>query len=472
MTETELTDKLREAIVLDGPDVWRSNGYLQEAQAAGLSLAAALKLANEVSQEISNNSILFENIQTRIARLALPSRSHLIEQDLNQIVNAAVSLKLSADFVRNRWVPAVMARLAKSSAPQPPEPPVTTIPVTTTTHSGASDAFTELIEREPARPEPESRPAEPELVVAEPPKPVSPPVPEPVAPVNKPTEPPAEPSKPAAPPEPAPVVRKFTATPAKVRKGQGVTLEWNVDNLLAVTIDDLGEGLSPQNRGWVKPTKTTDYTLFDANNNPLSTVRVEVIPPDRSGVYGVLFALALLALIYWLIRNNSGERISPEPQRRTERTTYSTGSASRTGRQAPVDDQETEAASTQTLPGDESSTTVVEETKPVEEPAQPPVADNPPASEPETVPTTPADARAGKYEEAFGGKPYDKIELGTDERGWRRARSNGRWGFIDENDEWVIQPEFEAVTPFRGNTAGAFLNGQLITINRNGERIK
>ena len=78
----------------------------------------------------------------------------------------------------------------------------------------------------------------------------------------------------------------------------------------------------------------------------------------------------------------------------------------------------------------------------------------------------------GKYEESFGDKPYDKVELGADERGWRRARSNGRWGYINEADQWVIRPEYEAVTPFRGNTAAVFLNGQLMTINREGEQIR
>ena len=57
-------------------------------------------------------------------------------------------------------------------------------------------------------------------------------------------------------------------------------------------------------------------------------------------------------------------------------------------------------------------------------------------------------------------------------RGWRRARSKGRWGYVNESDEWVIQPEYEAVTPFRGNTAAVFLNGQLMTINRAGEQVR
>jgi len=64
------------------------------------------------------------------------------------------------------------------------------------------------------------------------------------------------------------------------------------------------------------------------------------------------------------------------------------------------------------------------------------------------------------------------VELGADERGWRRARTNGRWGYVNNADEWVIEPEYEAVTPFKGNTATVFLNGQLLTITRSGELVR
>lgn len=84
---------------------------------------------------------------------------------------------------------------------------------------------------------------------------------------------------------------------------------------------------------------------------------------------------------------------------------------------------------------------------------------------------TPANSRIGKYEEASGNKPYDKVELDADERGWRRAKSNGRWGYVNEADEWVIQPEYEAISPYKNNTAAAFLNGQLLTIDRAGKKI-
>jgi hypothetical protein len=470
MTETELTDRLREAIVLDGPDAWKTNGYLQDAQQAGVSLPDALKRANEISQEVVGNKLLFQNIQARIARLAQPSRSPYIDQDLNQIVNAASSLKLSPDFVKNQWVPTVLQRLVAASpssapepAPAPPAPkPALSVPEKTVMpQASKTTAFDELIDQKyepqkPAERKDTSPPPEP-FVLPVAPKPV----------VSEYTI-----------PEPAPIVRSFTAVPARVHKGQPVTLTWEVENLLAVTIDDLGEGLSPKNRGWVKPSKSTDYTLFDVNNNPLSTVRVEVIPRDRSGVYGVLFALVLLAIIYWFIKSSNANSNAPKPTRKPERTSQSTRQpepyqdvASDTRQEPNLQNSSSTTTENPVPPADAPAVALSDSPKKKEEPVDNPVEEKV-QPEPEAKPATPADARQGKYQEAFGDKSYDKAELGTDERGWRRARTNGRWGYINEADEWVIKPEFEAVTPFRGNTASAFLNGQLITINRNGEQVR
>jgi hypothetical protein len=453
MTETELTDRLRETIVLDGPDAWQRTSYLQDAQAAGIPLATALKRAAEINQEVANNSLLYQNIRARIARMAQPSRSHLIEQDLHQILNAATSLNLSPDFVRNRWVPAVLQQQAAVSAPAKPvidEKPASVEPITP--------------EPEPIVPIPGPTPVPEPEPIRQPEPPAPKPAPEPVISVTEPA--PVYRPELSRIPENPPVVRMFTASPARVYKGQSVTLTWDVANLLAVTIDDLGEGLSPQNHGWVKPTKTTEYTLFDANNTPLSTVRVEVIKRDRSGIYGVLFAVALLALIYWFIKNNnSPQKSEPERKSRTERlhTSETRSQWTETSLPAPRVAESPDTAGKINNAMDLKPSLADEAT-----PDETPTSDQASTKQEATV----ADARQGKYEESFGGKPYDKVELGTDERGWRRARINGRWGYIDANDEWVIEPEYEAVTPFRGNTAGAFLNGQLITINRSGEQVR
>ncbi len=532
MTTTELTDRLREAIVLNGPDAWRTNGYLADAQAAGLSVADAEALAAEVSDEVSANSILFKGIRDRIARLALPSRSAYRDQDTSRIILAAQSLKLSPDFVRDRWIPAELAKFTPLPTPPDPEPVIAESPVPAPV---AADVYEELLEPEPLPPIPvQPEPAKPagetvesmrrkvydslndygdripapairslfrtisydeaELAVAiwsylqiEGYQPITESVSSDLRekltatdwqiPIRQAASPPPVYVPPIDLPEPtAPIVHSFTATPARVMRGKPVTLEWDVENLLAVTIDDLGEGLSPKNRGWIKPKKTADYTLFDVNNNPLSTVRVEVIPPDRSGLYGVLFALFLLALIYYFVRGSaSGNNADTEETNRREQTedrpapTKKNTSLSYSGPESAPDKSIAD-------PTPEAVETAATDTKIAESAVAQPEDVKPKEPEPESVaapaPVTPQEARRGKYEEAFGDKPYDKVELGDDELGWRRARKNGRWGYIDTNDKWVIEPEYGAVTPFKGNTASVFLNGQLITIDRDGRQIR
>ncbi|UFH53617.1 WG repeat-containing protein [Spirosoma sp. KNUC1025] len=354
-----------------------------------------------------------------------------------------------------------MKQIQPPVAPAKPEPPATP-PAEEVASPAKSEVFEKLIVSEPEPPKANVTPTEtpvPEWVI---PKPPTPPA------IDIPAVASTAPAPPL--PEKPPIVRSFTATPARVRKGQPVTLEWEVENLLAVTIDDLGEGLSPKNRGWVKPSKSTDYSLFDANNNPLSTVRVEVIKPDRSGIYGVLFALALLAIIYWFIRSSNSRDTAPKPKPKTEKT--SSRKLSNVSQQQPDTPVEETATDTPEESDSEPVATVTDILKNEDTQAPPPAEEPIARTEPETKPASPADARIGKYEEAFGDKPYDKVELGADEMGWRRARAKGRWGYVNQNDEWVIQPEFEAITPFRGNTASVFLNGQLMTINRSGEQVR
>lgn len=543
MTHTDLIDQLRETIVLNGPDAWQTSGYLSDAQAVGWSLPEAEKRAAEVVEEVAKNSVLFANINARIARMALPSRSQYRDQDTAQIVNAARSLNLSSNFVKDRWIPAQLAKIAPPPTPPDPIPPAPEPPVAA---SAPTNRYDELLDQvEPARPDPvpittsvtgettESMrrkvtdslneysdfipaPAirslfrtisydEVDLSVAiwnylqinqyeaitEPtsgslrekltstdwrvsrPEPVGPPkLPQP-EPTPEPVYVPPVLSEPVP-----PIVRSFTATPARVKRGKAVTLEWEVENLLAVTIDDLGEGLSPKNRGWIKPKKTADYTLFDVNNNPLSTVKIEVIQPDHSGLYGVLFALALLLLIYWFVRGSaSGNRRDAERQPTEqpietlpERTNKNTP-LSYNGPETPADTLHEAVAEAPNEPTPEPAESLATDTRAADKPVMERIEPQK-TPEPEPAPITPADARRGKYEEAFGDKPYDKIELGDDERGWRRARTKGHWGYIDQNDKWVIDPEYEAITPFKSDRAAAFLNGQLITIDRSGQQVR
>ena len=46
---------------------------------------------------------------------------------------------------------------------------------------------------------------------------------------------------------------------------------------------------------------------------------------------------------------------------------------------------------------------------------------------------------------------------------------NGRWGFINERQEWVIQPRYEEAREFQGGKAPAKQNCKWGFINKRGE---
>lgn len=47
--------------------------------------------------------------------------------------------------------------------------------------------------------------------------------------------------------------------------------------------------------------------------------------------------------------------------------------------------------------------------------------------------------------------------------------SNGRWGYINTNNQWLIQPKFEDAQEFKDGRAAVKLNGKWGFINKRGE---
>lgn len=45
----------------------------------------------------------------------------------------------------------------------------------------------------------------------------------------------------------------------------------------------------------------------------------------------------------------------------------------------------------------------------------------------------------------------------------------GRWGFVNERQDWVIQPKFEDAREFQGGKAAVRQNGKWGFINKRGE---
>lgn len=68
-------------------------------------------------------------------------------------------------------------------------------------------------------------------------------------------------------------------------------------------------------------------------------------------------------------------------------------------------------------------------------------------------------ARGPKYLDV---KPY--------EEGLAPAKAmSGKWGFINDRQQWVIRPVYQDVKPFKDGKAAAMLNGKWGFINTRGE---
>ena len=46
---------------------------------------------------------------------------------------------------------------------------------------------------------------------------------------------------------------------------------------------------------------------------------------------------------------------------------------------------------------------------------------------------------------------------------------NGKWGFVNERQQWVIEPRFEEIKAFQTGRAAVKQNGRWGFINRRGE---
>ncbi|MFC5411187.1 WG repeat-containing protein [Larkinella bovis] len=85
-------------------------------------------------------------------------------------------------------------------------------------------------------------------------------------------------------------------------------------------------------------------------------------------------------------------------------------------------------------------------------------------------PEKPADLAAASPQESV--KPYDMADTQVGDFGLRAARKGNKWGYIDQKDQWHIEPMYDDVTPFNNGKATVVLDGQQITIDRDGVRIR
>lgn len=68
--------------------------------------------------------------------------------------------------------------------------------------------------------------------------------------------------------------------------------------------------------------------------------------------------------------------------------------------------------------------------------------------------------------------PYDSVDSQIGDFGLRAARKGGKWGYVNQKDQWHIDPVYDDVTPFLNGKATVVLDGQQIVIDRDGARIR
>ncbi|GAB3262829.1 hypothetical protein GCM10027347_28810 [Larkinella harenae] len=88
---------------------------------------------------------------------------------------------------------------------------------------------------------------------------------------------------------------------------------------------------------------------------------------------------------------------------------------------------------------------------------------------PVSAPQSPANSSP---EAAVETNSYDTVDEHVGDFGLRAARKGNKWGYIDQKNQWQIEPLYDDVTPFQSGKAIVILDGQQISIDRDGARIR
>ncbi|GAB3908403.1 hypothetical protein GCM10028803_43960 [Larkinella knui] len=468
MTLEELRDRIKNEVVLYEGELadwqWRQKGLVAEANELGIT--DFTRLVNDISRQINRDFGKILDLKKKIVTVALQRRNALSEADINQFVSEAERVQLSRTFVTDQWIPAILAALPVSAVPETGPAPGST---------GAS----------------------------------------PVAPETKPQNGPA--SEAAASVDKVESVRKkiknilddydkhiqaqslkflFKAVDydeaelaeeirlylsenfyASVNPPRGNTLK---EKLISTDWRHLSwwekeqPRPNPQPSGSVK--NQTGYTTTPATGDmnppvnrattvpgPVAERPQPILPPvanppetrPKSGFSdAALIGLAILSalvLIWVVLRLTRGEDPEPEPVRKRPKgrtsqnldgyPTKKTSLATRTKSEKPV-------KKTLVPMEDESG-----------EFQRPAVKNTVEEGTDEAAPKSSVPS-------------FDEVDETKGQFGLRPARKGQLWGYIDEKNRWVIEPQFELATPFNLGKASVELDGNQFFINRYGQRLR
>lgn len=464
MNRTALHERIKEEMVLRRGQVkerqWRQTGLPDEAAREGIAPEEFRRMVNEVGRQINFEKLA--DLRRRMEdALNAPPLFELHQTQQDDFVAEAERMGLTPTFVRERWLPGIIADLKKTT---PPAPPVA----------------------------PETPPSTPPVQAAQ-----VPPAQAETSPVVAPIPPRVTPEPPSATPPLRERVKTildeyqghisardlrllFRAMHTDERVLAEEILAYFSANFYASETEPTGSTLAEKLLStdwrhlsfWDKPvqpgsTPVMEPVTASAPPTPEPAPAPAYVPPvppspqperSNAGLWGAVFAVAVLLILYLLVKPSQKKpQRNDSPTNRTEKTT-DTRSRSRSERAPdpePTRRKEptpTNAESDETVATDDRSEESTRTSEPTATPAQ---TEEKPTVDPTTKPA----------------KKYDRLLDAVGQFGEQPARLGRRWGLWRGND-WMIYPIYDDITTFKDGRATVVRNGKTYDIDENGNPIE
>ncbi|MFD1144437.1 WG repeat-containing protein [Larkinella insperata] len=451
MTLEELRERIKNEVVLYEGELadwqWRQKGLVEEANELGIS--DFTRLVNDISRQLNRDFGKILDLKKKIVTIALQQQKKLSEADINQFVAEAERIQLSRPFVTEQWIPTILEAL-----PAVPEA------------------------EHPVKPEPSAAPVAPSPAAAEPA-----PMPDRVEAVRKKIKSilddydkhiqaqslkflfKAVDYDEAALAE---EIRRYLSDNyyASVNPPRGDTLK---EKLISTDWRHLSwweketPKVNPEPSAYVKtPTGYTPAPNPAVSSTPPPwppTAKPQNGPPEPPKKGGLsdaaligLAVLSALILIWVVLRLTRGESEDEKPVRQPSKSRTSQHRSSRHNRK-------------------ESASYAVAKTKKPSKGEKMALAET---ENPESIAygEDEFDEDEPKSEKKLQKPDYDNVDDRVGEFGLRPAQKGKFWGYINDENTWVIEPQFDLAAPFNAGKASVELEGNQFFINRQGNRIR
>lgn len=449
MNRTALQERIKEEIVIRRGQVkdrqWRQTGLLDEAAREGIPTEEFRRLVNEVSRQVNFEKLT--DLRRRLEdTLLAPPPFELHQTQTDEFVAEAERMGLSATFVRERWIPTLIADLKNMPATSPtltePPPPSPTPPAPNSTLEpqpfqapGITDngairerVRTILDEQQGHITARELRllfraiPADERVLAEE-------------------------------------ILAYLSANfYAAETEAKGVTLQ---EKLLSTDWRHLS-WWNKEPESQPAPTPTFVPPVIE----PVRATPPPAMPPpmpapraSNAGLWGAMFAVAVLLILYFLIKPNAkkreqdgGDSVRTEQQDERPARDSETTKRKRERKNRPETSSDTRSEQGQ------SSENEIADTRPV------------PAKAPAERTSTP-DEKPVVDENRKPAQRYDQILETTGQFGERQARLGHRWGLWRKGD-WMILPIYDDITVFNNNRASVALKGKTYEIDEKGNAVE